>query len=268
MSAVTYEKRGPVAVVTIDRPEARNAMDPEVLVRLDRAWADVAADDEVRVAVLTGAGDRAFCSGADLGRLIPLMTRAREPEDEWDEALLADDDLGDRASLRRSDLDKPVIAAVNGAAIAGGMELVQGTDLRVAADHARFGLQEARWGLFPVGGSSVRLPAQLPYAVAMEVLLTAQLFDAEQALAWGFVNRVCPGGAVIDTALELAATIAANGPLAVRAIKASVKEALGRPEDEALRIESRHAAPVFASADAREGPLAFMQKRAPRFTGR
>ena len=268
MPVVRYEKQGHVAVVTIDRPEARNAMSPEVIVRLAEAWDEVAADDEVRVAILTGSGERAFCAGADLARLIPLMSGAREPEDEYDRRVVAEPALSDRASLRVTDLDKPVIAAINGSAIAGGMELVQGTDLRVAAEHANFGLQEVKWGLFPMGGSSVRVPAQVPYAVAMEILLTGQLIDAYRAYELGFVNRVMPGEQVMDESLRLASVIAANGPVAVRAIKAAVKASLGKPEREAMRIELEHGRPVFQTQDAREGPRAFLEKRSPNFQGR
>jgi enoyl-CoA hydratase len=268
MAAVEYQRDGHVAIVTLNRPEARNAMSPEVLVRLSDAWDEVARDDAVRVAILTGSGDKAFCSGADLARLIPLMSGAREAEDEFDRRVLDDPAMTDRASLRVSDLDKPVIAAINGAAIAGGMELVQGTDLRIAADHARFGLQEVKWGLFPMGGSSVRIPAQVPYAAAMEILLTGQLIDAARAYELGFVNKVVPAGQVLDEALQLAATIAANGPVAVRAIKAAVKANLGRPEREAMRTELEHGRPVFATEDAREGPRAFLEKRTPDFQGR
>ncbi len=268
MSVVTFSQHGAVAVVTLNRPEARNAMNPEVLVRLDEAWRKVADDDTIRVAVLTGAGDRAFCSGADLARLVTLMSGARGPEDEFDDRFLADPALADRASLRHSDLDKPVIAAINGAAIAGGMELVQGTDLRVASETARFGVQEVKWGLFPMGGSTVRLPAQLPYAVAMELLLTGDLVDADRAFDLGFVNRVVPQERVLDTAIALAERIAANGPVAVRAIKRSAKDCLGRPEAEAMALELRHGRPVFATDDAREGPRAFLEKRTPNFQGR
>jgi enoyl-CoA hydratase len=146
--------------------------------------------------------------------------------------------------------------------------LVEGTDLRIAADHATFGLQEVKWGLFPMGGSSVRIPAQVPYAIAMEILLTGQLIDAARAYELGFVNKVVPAGQVMDEALRLAGVIAANGPVAVRAIKASVKACLGRPEREAMRTELELGRPVFATQDAREGPRAFLEKRPPEFQGR
>jgi enoyl-CoA hydratase len=267
MAVVDIERVGHVALITLNRPEVRNAINPEVMCRLEAAWAEVAADDEVRVAVVTGAG-KAFCSGADLGRLIPLNTGARPPEDEYDRRMLDDPGLGDRAILRHSDLDKPVIAAINGDAIAGGCELVQGTDLRVAAEGARLGVQEVRWGLFPMGGSSVRLPAQLPYAVAMEWLLTGGLVPASRAYELGFVNRVVPVERVLEEAMALAEAIAANGPVAVRAIKASAKACLGRPEAEAMKLELSYGRPVFRTQDAVEGPRAFLEKRAPQFTGR
>jgi enoyl-CoA hydratase len=227
----------------------------------------VAADDGVRVAVITGTGS-AFCSGADLGHLIPLFTRARQPADDYDRRVVSDPTILDQAILRVSDLDKPVIAAVNGVAVAGGCELVQGTDMRVAADTARFGVQEVRWGLLPGGGSTVRLPAQLPYAIAMEWLLTGALFDARQAQQWGFVNRVVPVESVLDEAMAIAGVVAANGPVAVRAIKASAKACLGKPEREALALELEYSNRVMRSADAVEGPRAFMEKRTPNFVGR
>lgn len=269
MAVVDYELNNGVAIITLNRPEARNAMSPEVLCRLYDAWQEVANDDAVRVAVLTGSGDKAFCAGADLGRLIPLMSKSREPEDEWDRRVVAnDDDMGNVASLRIHSVDKPIIAACNGHAIAGGMELVQGTDIRVAAEGSKFGVQEVKWALFPAGGSTVRLPAQLPYAFAMELLLTGQLIDAERAHQLGFINHVVPFDQVLPKALEIAEIIAANGPLAVRAIKSAARALLGVPEQEAMRMESRLAAPVFASQDAVEGPKAFLQKRTPEFKGR
>ena len=269
MAVVDYEVTDGVAIVTLNRPEARNAMSPEVICRLYDAWEEVKNDDAVRVAILTGSGDKAFCAGADLGRLIPLMSKTREPEDEWDARVVADkDDLGNKASLRIHDVDKRFIAACNGHAIAGGMELVQGTDIRVAAEGAKFGVQEVKWALFPAGGSTVRLPTQLPYAFAMELLLTGQLIDAQRAHELGFINHVVPIDEVLPKAMEIAALIAANGPLAVRAIKRAARALLGVPEEEAMRMESRLSAPVFASQDAVEGPKAFLEKRAPKYEGR
>ena len=267
MTAVEYERQGHTALITLNRPENRNALSPEVTCRLADAWEEVAKDDAIRVAIVTGTGS-VFCSGADLAKSIPLITRSREPTDDYDRRYLAEPNLGDRAILRVSDLDKPVIAAVNGAAVAGGCEFVQGTDIRIAADTARFGVQEVRWALFPGGGSTVRLPAQLPYAIAMEWLLTGALVDAQRAYELGFVNRVVAPSELLAEAMAMADRIAANGPVAVRAIKASVKACLGKPEREAMVIEAQHSAPVFRTRDAVEGPKAFLEKRAPRYEGR
>lgn len=267
MAVVEYSKQGHVALVTLNRPEARNAINPEVMCRLADTWDEIQSDDDIRVAVVTGTGT-VFCAGADLGRLIPLMTKSRQPEDDYDNRVLADKSLGDRALLRVNDLDKPVIAAVNGTAVAGGCELVQGTDIRVASTVARFGVQEVQRALFPAGGSSVRLPVQLPYAVAMEWLLTGELVDADRAYQLGFVNRVVEPDQVVPEAMEIAERIAANGPIAVRAIKASAKACMGLPERQAMALELELSAPVFRSQDAVEGPKAFMEKRAPNYTGR
>jgi enoyl-CoA hydratase len=267
MAVVDYERLGHIALVTLNRPEARNALDPEVMCRLADIWDEVDADDDVRVAIVTGTGT-VFCAGADLGRLIPLMTKAREPDDDWDRRYLAEEGLGDRAVLRVSDLDKPIVAAINGTAVAGGCELVQGTDIRVAATTARFGVQEVQRALFPAGGSSVRLPVQLPYAVAMEWLLTGELVDAARAYDLGFVNRVVEPDQVIPEAMKVAERIAANGPLAVRAIKASTKACLGLPERQAMDLEHELSAPVFRTQDAVEGAKAFMEKRTPNYLGR
>lgn len=268
MSAVLFERTDHVATVTINRPEARNAFNPEVLVLLAAAWERVRDDDSIRVAVLTGAGDTSFCAGADLRSLIPLMTGARQPADEFDEAIVADSGLTYRAILRNFDPGTPVIAAINGFAIAGGLELALGTDIRVAADGARLGLQEAKWGLFPLGGSTVRLPRQVPYAVAMEILLTGDLIDAERAHSLGLLNEVVPQTEVMSVAERYADTIAANGPLAVRAIRESVRAGSGMSETDALQVELELGLPIFQTEDAREGPSAFADKRAPRFQGR
>lgn len=265
MTVLNYERRGHVALVTLNRPEVRNAINPELSIRLDEAWRQVRDDAQVRVAVLTGAG-AAFCAGADLGRLIPLFSGARQAEDEWDERLLADPRTTNRALLRNFDPEKPVIAAINGHAIAGGMEIVQGTDIRVAVAEAKFGVQEAKWALVPAGGSTVRMPAQMPFAKAMELLLTGDLISAQEALKLGFLNHVADDP--LQKAMEIAEKIAANGPIAVRAIRRSARACLGLPEAEALKLESKLSAPVFQTEDAREGPRAFMEKRRPNYQGR
>ena len=268
MPAVIRTEREGVLYLAFNRPEARNAIDPETAVRLGTAFREFAEDDRLRCAVITGTGDAAFCSGADLARTIPLFTGARKVEDEWDEKLLGDPSLFRWALLRGVDLFKPVIAAVNGYCIAGGMEMMQGTDIRVAAKHASFGLQEPKWGLFPGGGSTVRLPAQIPYCKAMEILLTGERLTSEEALQWGLVNYVVPASQVTAKVESIARVIAANGPLAVRKIKESVIRLRGLPEADALARESEFAMPVFASEDAKEGPRAFKEKRKPSFLGR
>ena len=265
MALVDYSVENNIAHITLNRPEARNAINPEVAVRLAQAWENVRDDDNVRVALLTGTGST-FCAGADLGQLIPLMSGARKPENEWDEQVVSDRGLTSRALLRNFDPEKPVIAAINGHAIAGGMEIVQGTDIRVSVAAAKFGVQEVKWAIFPAGGSSVRLPVQLPYAKAMELLLTGDLITAEEALALGFLNYVTDD--VVSKATEIAGKIAANGPIAVKAIRQSVKACLGKPEREALKLEGEISAPVFQTEDAREGPRAFMEKRQPVYHGR
>lgn len=268
MSKVEFDIDGQIAVVRLNRPEARNAFDPETVVRLYEAFERVREDEAIRVAVLTGTGDTAFCAGADLGRFIPLISGARGVEDEWDQRLIDLFAAGKGLPLMREDPVKPVIAAINGHAIAGGMELAQGTDIRVSCPEAKFGVQEVKWAVFPSGGSTVRLPQQLPFAKAMELLLTGDLISAEDALACGFLNHIVAREAVMDKAMEIAAKIAANGPLAVQAIRKSARACLGVPEAEALAMEATFAAPVFASEDAKEGPRAFMEKRAPVFQGR
>jgi len=268
MPVVNFVIQDSIAILTIDRPEARNAMSPEVMVRLDEAWQEIRDSDVIRVAILTGSGDKAFCAGADLGLTAPLVTGARQPENEWDEKFLQLMAADEGLFLIRRDTEKPVITAINGHAIAGGLELVMGSDIRVAVPHAKFGLQEVKWGLFPAGSATVRLPAQIPYSKAMELLLTGDLLTAQEAFRYGLVNHVVESAELLPTALEIARKIAANGPLAVRNIRQSVRTCHGRPESEALPMEAALAAVVTASEDAREGPKAFMERRQPVFRGR
>jgi len=266
--ALIYEKRKGIAYLTFNRPEARNALDPETILELIAAWEDYRDDEEMRCAIITGAGDTVFCAGADLAKLIPLLTGARKPETEADKKVVADPMAAGKAILRDFQLYKPVIAAVNGHAIAGGMEILYSIDIRVAAEHAKFGIQEVKWSLFPAMGSSIKLPRQVPYARAMELLLTGELMDAEEALRLGFVNRVVPKGRVMEEAERFARIIADNGPLAVTALKRSVIENIGKPLAEGLAREMELALPVFMSEDAKEGPRAFKEKRKPQFRGK
>jgi enoyl-CoA hydratase len=268
MSVLLFEKRGHIAYVTLNRPAARNAVNPELVVRLAEAWHEIDADATVRAAIVTGAGETAFCAGADLARLIPLFSGARPVEDEWDRKIIEKRSLVGVALLRDFNPDKPLIAAINGFCIAGGLELVQGTDLRVASESATFALQEVKWAILPSGGSMVRMPRQLPYCKAMEILLTGNRIDAAEAYRLGFVNYVVPPGQVMAKAQELAERIAENGPLAVRAIKRTVLKALGRPLEEGYRMEDEAMREIMRTEDAKEGPRAFIEKRKPRYVGR
>jgi len=267
MSDLLVEKRDGVALITFNRPAKKNAFTPEMVVRLAEGWAEFRDDDSLRVAIITGNGDT-FSAGADLGRMIPLLTKARPPEDEWDRKLLADPSLFQAGILRRFELWKPVIAAVNGAALAGGCEMLQATDLRLAAPEASFGLPEPKRGIVPGGGSLVRLARQIPYVHAMQILLTGDAMPAAKALEVGFVNEIVPREKLLDRAFELASRIAENGPLAVRKIKEAVIRSQGRPLEEAFPIEDECTREVMRSSDAREGPRAFMEKRKANFTGR
>jgi enoyl-CoA hydratase len=254
------EQRGPILIVTMNRPQVRNALSAAMMAVMREAWDRVDADPEIRVAVLTGAGG-AFCAGADLR----AMTESH-PGDEFGDG--AHDLSRIDALLKGRRLSKPLIAAVEGPAVAGGTEILQATDVRVAGESARFGVSEARWGLFPLGGSAVRLPRQLPYTVAAELLLTGRHLSAAEALRIGLIGHVVPDGQALAKALEIAALIAANGPLAVQAILRTIRETEGMPEDEAFAVESKIGVGVFQSDDAKEGPRAFIEKRKPAFHGR
>ncbi len=266
--ALIFEKKDGIAYLTINRPEARNALDPETVVELIDAWTEYRDDDGLRCAIITGEGDKAFCAGADLGKLIPLITGVIKPETEVEKKVAADPMIASKALLRDFELYKPVIAAVNGHAIAGGMEMLYSTDIRVAAEGARFGLQEVKWSIFPMMGSSIKLPRQLPYARTMEILLTGELMSAQEAYQLGFVNRVVPREQVMEEAERFARIIADNGPLAVTALKKAVLTGIGLPLKEGLAKELEIGYPVIMSEDCKEGPRAFKEKRKPVFKGR
>jgi enoyl-CoA hydratase len=259
MPQCLVEKRGHVLIVTMNRPEARNALSTEMMAIMRDAWDQVDSDPDIRVAILTGAGG-AFCAGADLKGMTQQHPGDSFAGGGWDLSKI-------EALLKGRRLTKPLIAAVEGAAIAGGTEILQGTDIRVAGESAKFGVSEARWGLFPLGGSAVRLVRQVPYTVAADILLTGRHLSAAEAKDIGLIGHVVPDGQALDKALELADLIAANGPLAVQAILQTIRDSECIPEEEAFHIDAKLGMAVFQSADAKEGPKAFKEKRKPNFSG-
>jgi len=246
-------------IVTMNRPEKRNALSGEMLAIMSEAWDRVNAEDAVRVAILTGAGG-SFCAGADLEAMTRSAPSDRFESGEFDPAVI-------KALLKGFRLTKPLVAAVEGPAIAGGTEILQATDIRVAGESARFGVSEPRWGLYPLGGSAVRLPRQIPYTVAADLLLTGRHITAPEARELGLIGHVVSDGQALDKAHELAGMIAANGPLAVQSVLKTIRDSEGRHENDCWRDDAAVGAAVFASNDAKEGPKAFMEKRTPEFTG-
>lgn len=266
--ALLYEKAGGIATLTMNRPAVRNALNAEMLCRLADAWQDVQDDPAVRVAILTGAGEEAFCAGADLDRLVRMMQGLRPPETDYDQRIIADYTLIYKGLLRNFEVTKPIVAAVKGYCVAGGTEILQTTDIRIAAETARFAIAEVKWSLFPMGGSTARLPRQIPFCNAMEILLMGEQFSAAEALRMGLINRVVPAAEVMREARRCAEVINDNGPLAVQAVKRSVLAGLGRPTGEALEKEMEIGIPISMSEDAKEGTKAFKEKRKPVFKGR
>jgi enoyl-CoA hydratase len=254
------EQVGHTLVVTMNRPEARNALSGEMLAIMSDAWDRVNADDSIRVCILTGAGGY-FCAGADLKAMDAKPPGDSFSSGEFDPSVI-------KSLLKGFRLTKPLIAAVEGPAVAGGTEILQGTDIRVAGESAKFGVAEARWSLYPMGGSAVRLIRQMPYTVAAELLLTGRTMKAPEAKEVGLIGHVVPDGQALAKAHEIADLIAANGPVAVQAILKTMRDSEGKHEDDCWADDARVGAAVFASDDAKEGPRAFLEKRKPEFTGR
>lgn len=268
MSHLLVERRGEVAIVTLNRPEKRNALSPEMVVKLAAFWDEVAQDVDVRAIVVTGAGDQSFSAGGDMGSLIPLMMRTRPPQGEWEERFAADRKVLGRALLRGTQFFKPVISAINGHAHAGGAEFVLATDLRVMADTATLAVTEVRRGLIASGGSLVRMPRQVPWAHAMELLLLGEPVSAERAQTMGLVNWVVPQAQVLQKALDVARQVGLGAPVALEKTKEVMVRSSGLPLEEAFAIETQCTKENAAMDDAKEGPRAFMEKRPPVFRGR
>ena len=263
MPDALVERDGGVMTVTLNRPARFNALSGAMMVRMYDAFVEASEDPEVRCIILTGAGGN-FCSGADLRA---MAGDAADTDTEIDTAarMKSDPTLHWKALLRDYRPTKPLIAAVEGVAIAGGTEILQATDIRVAGESARFGVSEARWSLYPMGGSAVRLRRQIPYTVAAEILLTGKHITAAEALSHGLIGHVVPDGGALAKAREIADVIAGNGPLAVEAILRTLHETDGMTETEALAHEYDYGWAVFSSADSKEGPRAFAEKRKPNF---
>ena len=256
------ERRGHVLLVTMNRPEAKNALSGEMLARMYDAWVELSEDDDLRCGILAGSGGT-FCSGMDLKAFA-----SGQEETEWTKRFQEDDDLHWKALLRHYRPTKPLIAAVEGFALAGGTEILQGTDIRVAGESAIFGITEVARGLFPLGGSTVRLRRQIPYTVAAEMLLTGRRVPAAEAKEIGLIGHVVPDGTALDKAIEIAEVIAGNAPLSVKAVLRSFRESGEMTEAEGLANELTHGWPIFATEDAKEGARAFKEKRPATFQGK
>ena len=260
----TIEKEAKTLIVTLNRPEAKNAFSPEMLLGMYKAWRRLDEDDDLMCAILTANGDT-FCAGMDL----KAAADGHRSTEEFMELMAKVPNLHWQALLRDDRPSKPLILAVEGYALAGGTEILAGTDLRVAAEDATFGVTEVARGLYPMAGSSIRLPRQIPYCLAAEIVLLGRHITAQEALAWGLVNRLVPKGTALTEAKRIAGQLGETGPLALKAITRSLRELQSDvAESEAMLKSDALAAPVFASQDAKEGMRAFKEKRKAVFQGK
>ena len=264
MPDALVERDGHMMIITLNRPKRFNALTGAMLARSYDAMVEASADPDIRCIILTGAGGN-FCAGADL-RAMAGDAEDTDPEIDIASRMKADPDLAWKGLLRSYRPTKPIICAVEGVAIAGGTEILQATDIRVAGRSARFGVSEARWSLYPMAGSAVRLRRQIPYTHAAEILLTGKHITAEEAWRIGLIGHVVDDGAALAKAKEIAGTICENGPLAVEAILRTLQETDGMTEAEALAHEFDYGQAIFRTNDSKEGPRAFAEKRKPNFT--
>lgn len=258
------EREGGTLIVTLNRPEKKNAFSPEMLLGMYKAWRLLDEDDTLMCAILTANGDT-FCAGMDL----KAGAEGHRSTEEFMEVMATVPNVHWQALLRDNRPNKPLILAVEGYALAGGTEILAGTDIRVAAEDATFGVTEVARGLYPQAGSSIRLPRQIPYCLAAEILLLGRHITAQEALDWGLVNRLVPKGETLTEAKKIAEQIGEVGPLALKAITKSMRDIQSDvPEDEAMIKSDELAMPVFGSEDAKEGMRAFKEKRKAVFQGK
>ncbi len=263
-TSCTIEKEGHTLIVTLNRPEAKNAINGAMLVGMYKAWRLLDDDDDLYCAILTGKGDT-FCAGMD------LKTGPGPGEDDGDIEKMMQEvpNLHWQALLRDDRPTKPVILAVEGYALAGGTEILQGTDIRVGAEDAIFGVTEVARGLFPLGGSAIRLRRQIPYCLAAEILLLGRRITAQEALEWGLINRIVPKGKALEEALKIAEQLCENAPLSLKAVTRALREIQFEvPETEAMKRQDELGWPIFATEDSKEGMKAFKEKRKPIFNGK
>ncbi len=256
--ATIYEKKDHIAVLTMNRPEARNAMNAAMRREMGEALVDFKEDGDAWILILTGAGDKAFSAGMDLKEMAAALAGGRGPEGGGQPV----------PSLMAGNIDiwKPIIAAINGVAVGGGLETALACDIRIAAESARMGLSEAKRGIVPGGGGMARLPRLIPMGYALEMLLTADLYPAQDCLRMGLVNKVVPDAELIDAAMKMAQTIIEGAPLALQQIKETVRKNIDMTLPEAL--PARFGPNAQASEDAKEGTAAFGEKRPPVWKGR
>jgi len=259
----TVEKEGHVLTVTLNRPEAKNALSSPMLVGMYKAWRLLDEDDNLYCAILTGKGDT-FCAGMDL----KTGPAAGEDAEEIQRLMQTVPNLHWQALLRENLPPKPIILAVEGFAVAGGTEILMGTDIRVGAEDSRFGVTEVIRGLYPMAGSAFRLPRQIPYCFAAEILLLGRHLTAQEALQFGLINRVVPKGKAVEEAMKIAQQICENAPLSIKAITRTLREIdASVPLAEAFKKNDEIGIPIFATEDSREGMKAFKEKRRPIYKG-